>query len=350
LFRSPLRRPAGHPAGAVRGGRAGRGHRLAGVPPRHVAAPAAGGERGAGARGRLHDQGARPHPRPHRRRPGQRVADDRDAGLPPVVPRVPLRRGRGDGQRPHRHLAGVRPPLPARQPARDGQVSPMTTRIRAYGNTAIGVLIISVMLFPLYWMVNVSLQPTGGAVATPWFPLELSFHGYASALRDQGDNLVTSLVVALGTVACSLLVATPAAYALAQFRVRGAGVLLFAILISQMIPGIVVANALYSAYSDLGLLNSIPGLILADATHAIPFAILIMRAYLLSIPAEVIEAARVDGAGQIRAFCSIVVPMSRNALVTAALFTFLFTWSDFLFALTLTTTEDRSEEHTSELQ
>ncbi|HLU54331.1 MAG TPA: carbohydrate ABC transporter permease [Pseudonocardia sp.] len=216
----------------------------------------------------------------------------------------------------------------------------MTTRIRAYGNTAIGVLIIAVMLFPLYWMVNVSLQPTGGAVATPWFPLELSFHGYASALRDQGDNLVTSLVVALGTVAFSLLVATPAAYALAQFRVRGAGVLLFAILISQMIPGIVVANALYSAYSDLGLLNSIPGLILADATHAIPFAILIMRAYLLSIPAEVIEAARVDGAGQIRAFCSIVVPMSRNALVTAALFTFLFTWSDFLFALTLTTTED----------
>ncbi len=137
----------------------------------------------------------------------------------------------------------------------------------------------------------------------------------------------------------SLLVATPAAYALAQFRVRGAGVVLFGILISQMIPGIVVANALYSAYSDLGLLNSIPGLILADSTHGIPFAILIMRAYLLAIPGEVIEAARVDGAGQVRAFVSIVVPMSRNALVTAALFTFLFTWSDFLFALTLTTTE-----------
>jgi len=107
-----------------------------------------------------------------------------------------------------------------------------------------------------------------------------------------------------------------------------------------MIPGIVVANALYSLYNDLGLLNSVPGLILADSSHGIPFAILIMRAFLGSLPSEVVEAARVDGAGQIRTFVSIVLPMSRNALITAALFTFLFTWSDFLFALTLTTTED----------
>jgi multiple sugar transport system permease protein len=211
---------------------------------------------------------------------------------------------------------------------------------RSWGNTVVGILILAVMLFPVYWMVNVSLQPSGSAVGTPWLPLQLSFDGYATAIREQGGHLATSLVVAVGSVVFSLLIATPAAYALAQFRVRGAGVVLFAILISQMIPGIVVANALYSAYNDLGLLNSVPGLILADSTLGIPFAILIMRAFLGSIPAEVIEAARVDGAGQIRAFVSVVLPMSRNALITAALFTFLFTWSDFLFALTLTTTED----------
>ncbi|WP_433558573.1 carbohydrate ABC transporter permease [Pseudonocardia xinjiangensis] len=211
---------------------------------------------------------------------------------------------------------------------------------RSWGNTVVGILILAVMLFPVYWMVNVSLQPSGSAVGTPWLPLHLSFDGYATAVREQGGHLATSLVVAVGSVVFSLLVATPAAYALAQFKVRGAGVVLFAILISQMIPGIVVANALYSAYNDLGLLNSIPGLILADSTLGIPFAILIMRAFLGSIPAEVIEAARVDGAGQVRAFVSVVLPMSRNALITAALFTFLFTWSDFLFALTLTTTED----------
>ncbi len=114
---------------------------------------------------------------------------------------------------------------------------------------------------------------------------------------------------------------------------------LFGILISQMVPGIVVANALYSAYNDIGLLNSYPGLILADATAGIPFGILVMRAFMGNLPASVIEAARVDGAGQLRAFISIVLPMSRNALITAALFTFLFSWSDFLFALTLTTTD-----------
>ncbi len=133
----------------------------------------------------------------------------------------------------------------------------------------------------------------------------------------------------------------PAAYALAYFKVRGAGVVLFAILISQMIPGIVVANALYTAYNDLGLLNSIPpGLILADSAHGIPFAILIIRAFMNGMPSSVIEAARVDGgAGHLRAFWSIVLPLSRNSLITAGLFTFLFAWSDFLFALTLTTTE-----------
>jgi multiple sugar transport system permease protein len=210
---------------------------------------------------------------------------------------------------------------------------------RGWGNTLVGVVLLAVLLFPLYWMLNVSLQPSGSAVRTPWIPLELSFDGYATALREQGGNLVTSLVVSLGTVVVSLLIATPAAYALARFRIPGTGLVLFAILISQMIPGIVVANALYTVYSDLGLLNSVPGLILADASHGIPFAIIIMRAFLLAIPMEVIEAARVDGAGQIRTFVSVVLPMSRNALVTAGLFTFLFAWSDFLFALTLTTTE-----------
>lgn len=222
-----------------------------------------------------------------------------------------------------------------------------TTTLRAgrrtrggWGSTVAGIVILAVLLFPIYWMVNVSLQPGGSAVGTPWLPFDFSFDGYATALGQQGRNLVTSLVVALGSVVFSLLIAMPAAYALAQFKIRFAGAFLFGILISQMIPGIVIANALYTAYNDLGLLNSIPGLILADSTAGIPFAILIVRAFMINIPRAVLEAGRVDGAGHVRTFVSIVLPMSRNALITAALFTFLFSWADFLFALTLTTTED----------
>jgi multiple sugar transport system permease protein len=208
------------------------------------------------------------------------------------------------------------------------------------GHTIIGVLILAVLLFPVYWMLNVSLQHSSGAVATPWLPTDPTFDGYSKALHDQGGHLLTSFEIAVGSVVFSLLIAAPAAYALAQFRVRGAGVVLLVILISQMVPGIVVANALYSAYSNLGLLNSVWGLILADSSLGVPFAILILRAFMVTLPRSIIEAAQVDGAGPIRVFVSIVLPLCRNALITAALFCFLFAWGDFLFALTLTTTEN----------
>jgi multiple sugar transport system permease protein len=208
------------------------------------------------------------------------------------------------------------------------------------GHTIAGVLILVVLLFPIYWMLNVSLQHSSGAVATPWFPTHPSLEGYSKALRDQSGHLITSLVIALGTAVFSLVIAAPAAYALARLRVRGAGAVLLMLLLSQMIPSIIVANALYSVYSSLGLLNSVLGLILADSTLAIPFAILILRAFMLTLPASVIEAAQVDGAGPLRVLWSIVLPLARNALITAALFSFLFAWGDFLFALTLTTTED----------
>ena len=207
-------------------------------------------------------------------------------------------------------------------------------------HTLFGLVIVAVLLFPVYWMVNVSLQPGGRAVGTPWFPINPDLSGYATAITEQSPNLVTSLLVAGGSVLFSLVIAAPAAYAVAQLRIPFARTLLFAVLICQMIPGIVVSNALYTAFNQLGLLNSIVGLIIANSSAGIPFGILIMHAFMLSIPPSVIEAARVDGAGPVRAFVSIVLPMSRNAIITAGLFAFLFAWGDFLFAVTLTTTNE----------
>lgn len=213
-------------------------------------------------------------------------------------------------------------------------------QLRSKGSTVLGIIFLAVMLFPIYWMINASLQPSGNTLNASLLPLNPSFAGYEKAIADQGANLVSSLIISLGTVVVTLVIAAPAAYALAQFKFRWISAGLLAILIAQMIPGVVIANALYAAYNDLGLLNTYVGLILADSTHAIPFAILIMRAFMTSIPASVIEAARVDGAGQVRAFFSIALPIAKNALITAGLFAFLFSWSDFLFALTLTTTDD----------
>lgn len=206
--------------------------------------------------------------------------------------------------------------------------------------TAIAIVLLAFMLFPVYWMLNISLQSSGGTLATSIFPARPSLDGYRLALEDQGRNLVTSMIIAVGTVVLTLLVAAPCAYALAQFRFRWINWALLAILISQMIPGIVIANALYTMYESVGLLNSIPGLIIANSAAGIPFGILIMRSFMLGLPPSIVEAARVDGAGLVRAFLSIVVPISRNSLITVGLFTFIFAWGDFLFALTLTTKGD----------
>jgi multiple sugar transport system permease protein len=209
--------------------------------------------------------------------------------------------------------------------------------LRQIPYSVLGVIFLGIMLFPVYWMLNTSLQSGPSAVNATLVPLHPSFTAYEQAISAQLGNIGTSLLVAGGTVVVTLFIATPAAYALAKFRFRFVGVILLALIITQMIPSIVIANALYTAYNDLGLLNTIPGLVLADASLSIPFAILILRAFMLSIPSELIEAARVDGAGQLRAFWSIVLPLSKNAIITSALFSFLFAWSDFLFALTLTT-------------
>lgn len=211
----------------------------------------------------------------------------------------------------------------------------MPTAQRRWIHTVLGVVFLALMLFPVYWMVNASLQPRVETVDLAWFPLRPSLDGYRAAVSSQGGYLLTSLVVSLGAVLVSLVIATPAAYALSLHRVRGSGAVMFVLLLSQMIPGIVIANALYSAYNDLHILNTTIGLILADASLGIPFSILIIQAFMRAIPMSVLEAARVDGAGRFRTFVSIVLPLSRNAVVTAALFSFLFAWSDFLFALTL---------------
>jgi multiple sugar transport system permease protein len=211
-------------------------------------------------------------------------------------------------------------------------------RVRSVVMSALGVLFLAVMIFPVYWMVNSSLQSNAGAATTSWFPFEPTFRGYVAAIQQQGQNFITSMIISLGTVAVTLVFATPAAYGLSRFKMRGTGLFLLVLLITQMIPVIVIANALYTLFNDVGLLNTYWGLILADAAGQIPFSILLMRAFMVSIPSSLVEAALVDGANNFRAFISIVVPISRNAIVTAALFTFLGAWGDFLIALTLTST------------
>jgi multiple sugar transport system permease protein len=140
-------------------------------------------------------------------------------------------------------------------------------------------------------------------------------------------------------VGLTLLVSVPAAYALSRLRSRAVGAALILLLLAQMIPIIVLANSFYAMFNGWGLLNSYAGLILADATLGVPFTVVLMRSFMLRLDSDVRQAARLDGAGAIAVLFKIVIPLSRNAIITAAVFTFLFGWGDLLYGLTLVTND-----------
>jgi multiple sugar transport system permease protein len=208
---------------------------------------------------------------------------------------------------------------------------------RSWWLTAVGVLLTAVMLFPVYWMINVSLTQTSNMRKSPpnLIPVDATLQGYSAVIHQQLPYLGTSLLVALGTVVVTIALAAPAGYSLAKLRPKGGGALNLVLLIAQMIPAIVMAMGFYTIYIKLGILDSVWGLILADSTIAVPFGVLIFTAFMSRIPDELLQAARIDGAGTMRTFQSIVMPVSRNAVVTVSLFAFLWAWSDFLFANTL---------------
>ena len=209
--------------------------------------------------------------------------------------------------------------------------------MRSRVKTGVALLLTAIMLFPVYWMINVSFtKDTDMRHDPPYlFPVHGTLEGYQAVLHQQLPYLGTSFLVGLGTVALTLAISAPAGYSLAKLRPRGGGTLSFVLLMAQMVPGIIMAMGFYAIYLRLGVLNSAAGLVLADSTIAVPFGVLIFTAFMSGLPGELLHAAEIDGAGTFRTFWSVVLPVSRNAIVTVSLFAFLWAWSDFIFATTL---------------
>jgi multiple sugar transport system permease protein len=210
-------------------------------------------------------------------------------------------------------------------------------KLRRLLKTAIAILLTALMLFPFYMIVNYSLMDQIDILAypPPLFPPELTFDGYRDAFDVVGVYLGNSLIYGIGTMLVAMIIATPAAYGLSRIRSRLSLILLLGLLLAQMAPGIVVVNSLYALFTKVRLLNTHWAVILADCTAAVPFAIIIIRAFMLSIPNDLVEAAMVDGASHWTIFTAIIVPISRTAIITASLFAFLAGWGDFMMALIL---------------
>jgi multiple sugar transport system permease protein len=215
--------------------------------------------------------------------------------------------------------------------------------------TLVAAAALVVMLFPVYAIIVGSFQSTETLFSGTfyWLPHEATLDNYRTVLLggsestqatvagSQSRNVLTSLLVGLGTALLSLVVAVPAAYALSKYRLRVTLVIVSSLLVAQIVPSIVLATSLFIFFSWIHLLNSYPALILADGTYVIPFAILVLRAFFFSLPNELLDAARVDGASEWRTFGLIVLPLARSAVVTVAVFAFLAGWGDFIFALTI---------------
>jgi multiple sugar transport system permease protein len=193
------------------------------------------------------------------------------------------------------------------------------------------------VLFPVYAIIVGSFESTNTLFSGTfyWLPHAATLDNYSTVIHGQSANVVTSLVVGLGTALLALVVAVPAAYALSKYRLRVTVILVSSLLIAQIVPSIVLATSLFIVFHRINLVNSYPGLIIADGTYAVPFAILVLRAFLFSLPNELLDAARVDGATEWQTFRMIVIPLARSAVITVAVFAFLAGWGDFIFALTI---------------
>ena len=193
------------------------------------------------------------------------------------------------------------------------------------------------VLFPVYAIIVGSFESTNTLFSGTfyWLPHAATLDNYSTVIHAQSANVVTSLVVGLGTALLALVVAVPAAYALSKYRLRVTVILVSSLLVAQIVPSIVLATSLFIVFHRINLVNSYPGLIIADGTYAVPFAILVLRAFLFSLPNELLYAARVDGATEWQTFRMIVIPLARPAMITVAVFAFLSGWGDFIFALTI---------------
>lgn len=199
-----------------------------------------------------------------------------------------------------------------------------------------------VMLTPLVWMVLASFKTLPEILAFPptFLPEQLNLDNYRTVFEtaDFVRYFVNSVIVAVITVASVLLTSSLAGYAFAKFSFPGRDILFVVVLATLMVPFQVRVIPLYVLASDLHLLNTYGGLVLPTLVDA--FGVFLMRQYMMSIPSELIESARVDGAGEIRIFFQIVLPLTKPALSALSIFTLVMSWESFLWPLLVASSPD----------
>jgi multiple sugar transport system permease protein len=199
-------------------------------------------------------------------------------------------------------------------------------------------------VFPLYWMLVTSLTPSADLFASPPHMLpsraELEVYWEAFLKISVATWLANSAIVAAGTTGLSIGLAILPAYALSRFRFRGKGLLGFGLFATQMLPEAMLVVPLYAIFGQLSLLNSLTGLILANAAFTVPVITWILKGAIDGVPIDIEEAARIDGCSQFDIVLSVVIPLVAPTLAAAGVIAFFHGWNEYVFAQTLISSQE----------
>lgn len=222
----------------------------------------------------------------------------------------------------------------------NAQVRRKRTRLpaRRLVYAAIAYVVAAIVLLPYIEMVIAALRPAGQILDRDYVPTRWDWHNFIDIWHTGfGHSLGISLEVASGSTLLALLVAIPAAYYTARHRFRGRTTFLLLVLVTQMFQPTAMLVGIYREFLSAGLINTVAALILVNAGFNLAFAVWILNAYVSAIPAELEEAAFIDGASRLGALFRIILPLALPGIVTALIFTFISAWNEFIVGLTLTT-------------
>jgi multiple sugar transport system permease protein len=206
-------------------------------------------------------------------------------------------------------------------------------------------LVVIFALVPVLWLVSVSLKPPGALTDQRFIPSEVSFENYKSLFEGGIDDspflkpLINSILIAVITTVIAIVLAAFCAYAIARLEFPGKRLILAGALAIAMFPPISTVGPLFDMWRTLGLYDTYPGLIIPYLTFSLPLAIYVLVAFFREIPWELEQAAQVDGATPFQAFTKVIVPLAAPGVFTAAILVFIFCWNDFLFAISLTSSD-----------
>lgn len=201
-----------------------------------------------------------------------------------------------------------------------------------------------ITLFPLYWIGLTSFKSRATINAYPieYWPSDPTFENYVSLFQSSsfGVFLGNSVLVSLVAGSVATLIALLSAYVIARFEFRGKGMVLVAFLLTQMIPAFIALGPLYSMMSDLGLVDTKPGLILVYIAVCIPFSTVMLRGFFENVPDALEEAAMIDGCSRFSALFRVLVPVMTPGIVAAFIFNFVNCWNELFLSVVLMNTDE----------